>query len=200
MKMADIGRYIQSLWENKMSVAISAIATTLFNFLFPTSEYRLAAIAVFGVMMLDVLTKIFSLARIEGGLLKAFRKHVINSSSLAKGTMNKLIVFGVMIIICGLAYRLAFVSEIAIWFTQVVFTVMFLRDVLSIFENLTDAGIDVGLFKHIVRKKMVEYTCEEEDWTASVSTDVKKGKAKKAKSEPDDLNYWPDDWEDEDEE
>jgi phage-related holin len=186
MKMADIGRYIQSLWENKISVAISVIATTLFNFLFPTSEYRLAAIAVFGVMMLDVLTKIFSLARIEGGLLKAFRKHVINSSSLAKGTMNKLVVFGVMIIICGLAYRLAFVSEIAIWFTQVVFTVMFLRDVLSILENLTDAGIDVGLFKHIVRKKMVEYTCEEEVDKLTKRREEEKAKAKSKANGPKD--------------
>lgn len=186
MKMADIGCYIQSLWENKISVAISAIAITIFNFLFPTSEYRLAAIAVFGVMMLDILTKIFSLARIEGGLLKAFRKRKINSYSLAKGTMNKLIVFGVMIIICGLAYRLTVISEIAIWFTQIVFTLMFLRDVLSILENLSDAGIDVGLFKHVVRKKMADLTCEEEVDKLTKCREEEKAKAKSKADRPKD--------------
>ena len=37
---------------------------------------------------------------------------------------------------------------------------------------------------------------EDEDWEASASEVVKKGKVKKAKQESDSLDYWPDDWED----
>jgi len=57
---------------------------------------------------------------------------------------------------------------------------------------------DNNIVVNIIRKGANDSE-EDEDWTASVSTDVKKGKAKKAKPEPDDLNYWPDDWEKEDE-
>lgn len=55
---------------------------------------------------------------------------------------------------------------------------------------------DNNIVVNIIRKGANDSE-EDEDWAASVSTDVKKGKAKKAKPEPDDLNYWPDDWEDE---
>lgn len=55
---------------------------------------------------------------------------------------------------------------------------------------------DNNIVVNIIRKGANDSE-EDEDWTASVSTDVKKGKAKKAKPEPDDLDYWPDDWEDE---
>lgn len=55
---------------------------------------------------------------------------------------------------------------------------------------------DNNIVVNIIRKGANDSE-EDEDWTASVSTDVKKSKAKKAKPEPDDLDYWPDDWEDE---
>jgi len=57
---------------------------------------------------------------------------------------------------------------------------------------------DNNIIVNIIRKGANDSE-EDEDWTASVSTDVKKSKAKKAKPEPDDLDYWPDDWEDTDE-
>ena len=58
---------------------------------------------------------------------------------------------------------------------------------------------DNNIVVNIIRKGANDSE-EDEDWTASVSADVKKSKAKKAKPESDDLDYWPDDWEDEDEE
>ena len=51
---------------------------------------------------------------------------------------------------------------------------------------------DNNIVVNIIRKGANDSE-EDENWTASASTDVKKGKAKKAKPEPDDLNYWPDD-------
>lgn len=53
---------------------------------------------------------------------------------------------------------------------------------------------DNNIVVNIIRKGDNDSN-EDEDWTASASTGVKKSKAKKAKQEPDNLDYWPDDWE-----
>lgn len=161
MKTADIGSYIMKLFDNNCLVAISAIGAFIYRFVFPEPQYLAGAAAVLGVMLLDLSTRLFALARTHGGLKKACVDHIINSHSFGKGTVDKLMVFGIMLIICGLAYRLTIVSAIAVWFTQVVFTLMFLRDVLSIVENLIEAGVQgLGPFKKIVTKKINDY-CED---------------------------------------
>jgi phage-related holin len=132
------------------------------TFLFPESAYITASAAVLGMMALDLLTKLYALSKQAGGLRKAFKQHKINSKSFAKGTMDKLIVFGVLLIICGCAYRISPIESLATWFMQVVFSLMFLRDTLSIIENLTDAGVGgLSLFKRVVKKKLNEYVDEE---------------------------------------
>jgi phage-related holin len=132
------------------------------TFLFPESAYITASAAVLGMMALDLLTKLYALSKQAGGLRKAFKQHKINSKSFAKGTMDKLVVFGVLLIICGCAYRISPIESLATWFMQVVFSLMFLRDTLSIIENLTDAGVGgLSLFKRVVKKKLNEYVDEE---------------------------------------
>lgn len=132
------------------------------KYLFPSEEYLVASGAVLGIIILDLITKLYSLTRQSGSFREAVREKRINSKAFAKGTIDKLIVFGVMLIICSLLYNVAIVSEVAIWFTQATFTLMFFRDVLSILENLDDAGIEVGVFKYAVKKKMKSYLPDEE--------------------------------------
>jgi hypothetical protein len=161
LKLADIGSYIAGLFENHLIVTISAIGAFLYRFFFPEQQYLCGAAAVLGIMILDLLTRLFALARTHGGLKKACTDHIINSHSFGKGTFDKLVVFGIMMVICGLAYRLTVISSVAAWFTQVVFTLMFLRDLLSVIENLMEAGVSgLGLFKKIVTKKINDY-CED---------------------------------------
>jgi len=54
---------------------------------------------------------------------------------------------------------------------------------------------DSNIVVNIIRKGDND-SDEDEDWAASASAGVKKRKAKKVKQEPDNLDYWPDDWED----
>jgi len=72
---------------------------------------------------------------------KSYIQSTINSASFLRGTIDKLIIFGVMTIICGLVYHISLVTTIEIWFTQMVYMLMILRDTLSVIENLTDSGI-----------------------------------------------------------
>lgn len=162
LNVEDIWVYIKTLFSDHILVYISAFGAMIVRFLFPTYEYKVGAIAVMCIIILDVITKIYSLSRINGGLKEALKSREINSRSLAKGTLDKLVVFAVMLIICGLLYNMTIIAELAIWFTQVVFLLMFFRDVLSVLENLSDAGLEVGIFKFVVRRKLEEYVSEEE--------------------------------------
>lgn len=150
---------IKRLFDNEVVVGLGAAWAWIVTFLFPTSTIATAAGAVLILMGLDLITKIFALARKNGGLRCAIRTRKIASNKFAKGTLDKLIIFGIMMVISGCAYNLMIIKDIAIWFTQAVFTIMFLRDVLSIIENLNDAGVQgLGLFKGLVKHKLDEVT------------------------------------------
>lgn len=158
MKIIDLLDYTKKLFQNEILVVLSLIGTILYRFFFPEQQYLFGALAVFAIMALDLLTKLIALSKQNKGFFKAIKKHKITSAAFAKGTFDKLIIFAVMLIICGCAYRLVVIADIAVWFTQIVFTLMFLRDLLSIIENLSDAGIrGLGPFKKVVKKKWEEY-------------------------------------------
>lgn len=157
---------IKKLFDNEIIVGLGAAWAWLVTFLFPTSTIATAAGAVLILMVLDLITKLFALAKKNGGFRCAIRTRKIASNKFAKGTLDKLIIFGIMMVISGCAYNLMIIKDIAIWFTQAVFTIMFLRDVLSIIENLNDAGVQgLGLFKKLVKHKLDEVTkvdCDDE--------------------------------------
>ncbi len=153
--MTKIKEYLKKLFTNKPVVFASIYWARLVSFLFPTTKSLAAAKAVLIIMVVDLFTKIFALVRQNGGLILAIRAKSINSSKLAKGTFDKLIVFGIMLIICGSSYNVLPIKDLSIWFTQTMFTLMFLRDTLSIIENLRDANIaGLGPLKKAVENKI----------------------------------------------
>lgn len=171
MRTADLSGYIQKLFDNHIFVVLSAVGACLYSFFFPTEQYLIGASAVLGLMVLDLLTKLYALYRQAGGWKKALRSRKINSASFFHGTIDKLVVFGVMLIICGFAYRLTIISSVAVWFTQAVFMLMFLRDALSIVENLSDAGIaGLGIFEKLIKKKIDDYVDMDEIIDTSASS------------------------------
>ncbi|MEA5085123.1 MAG: hypothetical protein VB018_13395 [Lachnospiraceae bacterium] len=72
-------------------------------------------------MVLYLVTKLHALSKQSGGLKKAFIEQKISSSSFYKVTRDKLLVFGILIIVGGCAYRLTVISEVGCassnWFT-----------------------------------------------------------------------------------
>ena len=158
-----MGEYLKKLFQVDVLFLISGLGAFLYKFLFPEKQYLYGALAVLVIMVLDLATKLFSLSRQGGGLRRSLAEKKISSRAFARGTFDKLLVFGIMMIICGCAYRLTVISEVALWFTQLVYTLMFLRDLLSILENLRDAGVGgLRIFEKAVKKKMGEYVDEED--------------------------------------
>ena len=164
-KGATMGEYLKKLFQLDLWFCISGVGTLLYKFLFPEKQYLYGAGAVLVIMVLDLITKLYALSRQSGGLKKAFIEQKISSNSFYKGTRDKLLVFGILIVVGGCAYRLTGISELGTWFTQLVYTLMFLRDLLSILENLRDAGVGgLRIFEKAVKKKMEEYVdVDEED-------------------------------------
>ena len=156
-------QYLKKLFQVDFLFLVSGAGALLNKFLFPEKQYFYGAAAVLIIMVLDLCTKLFSLSRQGGGVKRALITHKISSSAFARGTTDKLLVFGIMLIICGCAYRLTIIDAVAVWFTQLVYTLMFLRDLLSILENLRDGGVGgLSVFQKAVKKKMSEYVDEED--------------------------------------
>ena len=149
-----MGEYLKKLFHVDSLFFISSVGAFLYRFLFPEKQYLYGAGAVLIIMVLDLATKLFSLSRQGGGLRQSLAEKKISSRAFARGTFDKLLVFGIMMIICGCAYRLTIIDAIAVWFTQLVYTLMFLRDLLSILENLRDAGVSgLSIFQKAVKKE-----------------------------------------------
>ena len=163
MDMFNIIEYLRQLFKNHVLVAISAAGAFLYSFFLPAEEYRWGAVAVLGAMIVDLWSKLYAIKCNGGGWRKAVFNHLINSASFLRGTIDKLIIFSVMTIICGLAYHISFISTAAVWFTQMVYILMFLRDTLSVIENLTESGMKgLGIFKKLLKHKLKDYVDDPE--------------------------------------
>ncbi|MEG1543065.1 MAG: phage holin family protein [Tannerellaceae bacterium] len=166
-----VAEYTHKLFDDKILVFLGACWVCIGKFLFPSAAMEAGAVAVLIVMILDLLTRLFAQARKAGGYRKALLAHEISSNKFARGTMDKLVVFGVMLVLCACAYKLTVIEDVATWFTQVVFAIMFLRDALSIVENLADAGVkNMAIFKKVFKKKLEEITDVTEEETTTEET------------------------------
>ena len=120
---------------------------------FPDQAYVTAAIAVGVAMLLDIFTKYVALSHQGKGYKNAVKTKLIFSGTLWNKTRIKLTAYMVIAILSGLAYRVAPLEQVGVFFGTVVYSVIFLREAQSILENLLDAGADVGWLITWARKK-----------------------------------------------
>ncbi len=121
--------------------------------LFPDEAFFTAAVAVGGTMILDIITKYVALSAKNGGFCNAFKTRAINSNSFWSGTAIKLYSYLVIAILAGLSYRVVQLEQVSVFFASVVYTILFLREVQSICENLRDAGAPVEWLIFWTKKK-----------------------------------------------
>lgn len=147
--------YIKKLTDNDFFVILGSIWGIVSCFLFPSDAVYKSTLAVIGIMVIDLITRLYALARSEKGLMNAVRNRKIRSCHFAKGTIDKLLVLGLTLVIGGFAHQLPLLEKGTSWFISTVLTVMFLRDVLSIVENLVDAGVTgLGVVKDVVQNEL----------------------------------------------
>lgn len=154
--------FVKPIWAFFISV--------IYYVLFPHESYYPAAIALISALILDVITKYYSIGEQNGGIRNAIKTKKLTSESLWKGTKRKIISVLIVMILCGLSYRLTPISSVAVLLSTVAYAFIFLREAQSIIENLLDAGHeDLRWMLFLIKKKQKDVLdVKEEDGKNSV--------------------------------
>ena len=136
---------------------------TIGYWVFPDESFETAAIAVLIAMILDIITKYVSLIKVNGGYIMAVRNGSISSDALWRGARVKIYAYAVVAIIIGLIYRVTMVEQVGLAAGTAIYSVLLLREVQSIIENLIATGADLGWLKAMAKKKEKEILKSEDE-------------------------------------
>ncbi len=150
--MTQLQEYFSKVLDGS-NPAIGFVLSAISYLLFPDQAFFTSIVAVGVAMILDIMTKFWSLAKQNEGYREAVKKRAIYSKTLWDKTKIKLFSYLCIMILAGLSYRVAPLKEMGIFFATVVYAVMFLREGQSVVENLMDGGADLGWLLFWVKRK-----------------------------------------------
>jgi hypothetical protein len=139
--MIEVQSFIQKLSDTVnpyLAIVWAGICWTMF----PDAAYVPAAIAVGAAVILDLVTKLYSLAANNGGYIVATREKIILSDTLWKKTRTKLFAYVVVMILAGLSIRVAPLEKVGIFMATIIYAIIFVRECQSNVENLIEAGAE----------------------------------------------------------
>lgn len=142
---------------------LACIISAITYVLFPEQSFLISFCTLLGTMFLDIITKYWALARQHNGLMKAIRDRYISSHAMWEGTKIKVFSYMVIFILAGLSYRVAPIHQASVFLSNIIYTILFLRECQSILENLIDGGAKVGWLLTFVKKKQKEILKEDEE-------------------------------------
>ena len=137
--MSDFLRYFEKSFSGIKPI-IAWILTALGCILFPNEIYLFAVMAVTGAALLDIVTKWWSICRLNGGYIKSVESHKLQSRTLWDGTKVKIFSYLIVMILTGLSYRVVFLEQAGIFIASFVYMVLFIREFQSNVENLIAGG------------------------------------------------------------
>ncbi len=155
-----MSEYLQKAFDSVQPIIVFMWSLAMYVF-FPEDTYIPAFCSVVVSMIIDVITKYYSLGKLHGGFIMALKKHVINSNSMWVGTSRKIFDYLLIFIMVGLSYRVSPVAGVIVFLGTVAYGFIFFREWQSIFENLEDAGHDVGWILSVVKKRKQKFMDEE---------------------------------------
>ena len=150
--MTQLQEYFSKVLDGS-NPAIGFVLSAISYLLFPEQAFFTSIIAVGVAMIMDIMTKFWSLAKQNKGYREAVKTRAIYSKTLWDKTKVKLFSYLCIMILAGLSYRVAPLKEMGIFFATVVYAVMFLREGQSVIENLVDGGADLGWLLFWMKKK-----------------------------------------------
>lgn len=140
----DLGEYVRKALDG-IRLAWACVIAAANYLLFPDSALMVALCCVLGAAGLDLVTRWIST-----------RRHRVKWSSdqFWQGTGVKLVAYLAIAFLAGLSYRLSpLMQQPTVFLWTVAYVVMFLREVQSNLENLSDMGADVGWLLSWVKRK-----------------------------------------------
>lgn len=120
-----------------------------------------AFFALWIVVGLDLASRLITESANHGGFLKAVRNGHIQSDKACKGTMMKITAYFFMCVIATQSAKIFPWESAAELFGNIIYSVLFFVEVLSIAENFMEAGVEeFGWLRKLARKKLKE-TCDD---------------------------------------
>ena len=117
--------------------------------------------ALWVVVALDLVSRLITESVNHGGFFKAVRDGHIQSDKACKGTMMKIVAYFFMCVIATQSIRIFPWQTAAELFGNIIYSVLFFVEVLSIAENFMEAGVEeFNWLKKLANKKLKE-TCDD---------------------------------------
>ncbi|MER2009334.1 MAG: phage holin family protein [Psychrobacillus sp.] len=107
---------------------------------FPTESYKTYAMITLGLLILDLATKYYAIAKKSGGFMQAIRTKALSSHKMWIGTRRKLLSYMIVIVLVGLIYRFEQLQDVAGLIGTLSYCIMFLREAQSVLEKMVQAG------------------------------------------------------------
>lgn len=158
--MKDYIEYIEKAFTGIKPI-LGVVSTVISYLLFPDYAYQTFAMVLGVAIILDIITKYMALSHEAQGYRNAVRKRIIFSGTLFEKSKKKIILYLILAILAGLAYRVTPLASFGIFFGTTMYAVLFLREAQSILENLDDAGYEVGWIISWAKKKEKEVLNED---------------------------------------
>lgn len=160
MRVQSVGDYVSQFDFNP----IWAFFFAVFSYLIcPNASYEPAIAAVWIAVLLDLLTRLFANSKKSGGFLKAIKAKEISSDTLFNRTSIKVVAYLSIQILAGLSMKLNHMELVSIAMATIIYSFLFLRESVSVVENLIEAGAnDLKPLLYWLKRKENDVTKEEE--------------------------------------
>jgi phage-related holin len=133
------------------------LGTVLSYVLFPKEAFVGYSIILLFTVILDIITKYYSISVKNGGLVNAFQNGHLSSSKFWFGTRRKIISYLVIMSLLGLSMRFGVLETITTFTSTLIYFLLFLRESQSILENLIEAEhSDLIFFLNLIKRKEKE--------------------------------------------
>ena len=129
--------------------------------------------ALWIVVACDLISRIITESKNHGGFFKALKEGHVLSDKAMKGTSIKILAYFIMCVVAAQSRNLVPYQPASELFANVVYSILFFVEVLSIAENFLEAGVQEFSWLHRFTQKKLENICEESSTTTTTTTSSK---------------------------
>ncbi|MFA7078265.1 MAG: phage holin family protein [Syntrophomonas sp.] len=116
--------------------------------------------ALWIVLVLDLLSRLFAEAKNHGGMYQAFVGGHIRSDAMFRGTAVKIVAYFCMCVVAAQARYVFGYDAAAQLFGSIVYSILFLVELWSMAENFREAGVETFAWISLFSKRKLENLCD----------------------------------------
>lgn len=148
--------HLYMTWSEALEQRWVRVLSLLWAGFYYLVEPDAAFLAVLIAVLLDLLTKLISIAVSHGGVVAAIRGGHLSSHKAFLGTLVKLVAYFALGVLCAQIQHIANIAAASVLSKTVVYGFLFTVEAVSILENLVEAGLtDLQALLDLLRKKSV---------------------------------------------